>query len=56
MMKRNKFLALGLALVMALTLAACGNDAADSTPSPSATAGEENNTESKTYQFTGKYE
>ena len=56
MMKRNKFLALGLALVMALTLAACGNDAADSTPSPSATAGEENNTGSKTYQFTGKYE
>ena len=56
MMKRNKFLALGLALVMALTLAACGNDAADSTPSSSATAGEENNTGSKTYQFTGKYE
>ena len=56
MMKRNKFLALGLALVMALTLAAGGNDAADSTPSPSATAGEANNTESKPYQFTGKYE
>lgn len=54
-MKLKKLLALGLSLVMVLALAACGDDAADATPTPGG-SNTDAPTSTKSFQFYGKFD
>ena len=54
-MKLKKLLTLGLSLVMVLALAACGDDAADATPTPGG-SNTDAPTSTKSFQFYGKFD
>ena len=54
-MKLKKLLALGLSLVMVLALAACGDDAANATPTPGG-SNTDAPTSTKSFQFYGKFD
>ena len=54
-MKLKKLMALGLSLVMVLALAACGDDAADATPTPGG-SNTDAPTSTKSFQFYGKFD